>query len=198
MAAAEAGTIHAGGRGASSGPLFCGRRIPLCLAAPTRWLVLSVLIAALTAGCAGTPDRPGGSVSPPATSLPPAGSWLALAALGSARAQLGAPYRYGGTTPGQGFDCSGLVSYSYAQAGVGLPRSARDMYQAAVPLRREALAPGDLVFFRLGRRAWHVGIYEQDGIFIHAPSRGGRVRTERLDDPYWRERYAGAGRVAPP
>lgn len=123
---------------------------------------------------------------------------LALAALGIAQSQLGVPYRYGGTAPTTGFDCSGLTVYSYAAAGLTLPRTARAQRAAATPVKRHELAPGDLVFFRLGRSEEHVGLYAGDGVFIHAPSSGGAVRRDRMGDPYWVRRYLGAGRVPGP
>ena len=111
---------------------------------------------------------------------------------------IGTRYRYGGTSPQQGFDCSGFTSYVFrASIGLQLPRTAADQFRelgAAVP--RDALNAGDLVFFRQGRgRIDHVGIYVGEGRFIHAPSRGGRVRIDGLEAPYWTRSYQGARRV---
>lgn len=113
----------------------------------------------------------------------------------SALALIGSPYRYGGRTPA-GFDCSGFVGYVYGETlGVELPRRSEEMVRAGTELSREALTPGDLVFFNtLGRRYSHVGIFVGEGRFVHAPARGGRVRVERLADPYWSARYNGARR----
>lgn len=112
-----------------------------------------------------------------------------------ALALIGSPYRYGGRTP-DGFDCSGFVAYVYgATLGVVLPRRSEEMVRVGTVQTREALMPGDLVFFNtLGRRYSHVGIFIGDGRFVHAPARGGRVRVERLSDPYWNARYNGARR----
>lgn len=112
-----------------------------------------------------------------------------------ALALLGTPYRYGGRTPA-GFDCSGFVGYVYGETrGLTLPRRSEDIVRMGAELSRDALAPGDLVFFNtLGRRYSHVGIFIGDGRFVHAPARGGRVRIERLADPYWTARYNGARR----
>lgn len=116
------------------------------------------------------------------------------AALLAAKSRVGAPYRYGGSGP-DAFDCSGLVAYAYQQAGVALPRTASQQYALARPVPRAELRPGDLVFFRLsGREVGHVGIYAGDGQFVHAPQAGGQVRTASLDDEWYRQRYAGAGR----
>jgi cell wall-associated NlpC family hydrolase len=107
---------------------------------------------------------------------------------------VGTPYRLGGETP-RGFDCSGLVHYAYGQAGVSVPRLTREQYKGSRRVSLDQLQPGDLVFFRIrGGRLSHVGIYAGDGRFIHAPSRGKRVRYARLDNPYWRKRWVGAGR----
>jgi hypothetical protein len=107
------------------------------------------------------------------------------------------PYRYGGRTPA-GFDCSGFVGYVFAEsAGVSLPRRTEEIWRIGDRVARTELAVGDLVFFNtLGRRLSHVGIYIGDGVFVHAPARGGRVRAERLTDAYWEARYNGARRIA--
>jgi cell wall-associated NlpC family hydrolase len=107
-----------------------------------------------------------------------------------------APYRYGGRTPA-GFDCSGFVGYVYSESvGLVLPRRAEDIGRSGESLSKSDLAPGDLVFFNtLGHRLSHVGIYVGDGQFVHAPARRGRVRVDRLGDPYWTARYNGARRI---
>ncbi len=104
------------------------------------------------------------------------------------------PYRYGGSTPEGGFDCSGLVRYVYGAVGAGqLPRRTEDIGKAGEPISRSQLEPGDLVFFNTLSRAYsHVAIYIGDGRFLHAPARGGKVRIEGLDDRYWRARFDGA------
>jgi cell wall-associated NlpC family hydrolase len=115
-----------------------------------------------------------------------------------ALALVNSPYRYGGRTPA-GFDCSGFVGYVFAEAaGLILPRRSEDIVRVGDPLERDRLVAGDLVFFNtLGRRYSHVGIYIGDGRFVHAPARGGRVRVERISDPYWRARYNAARRLGP-
>jgi cell wall-associated NlpC family hydrolase len=118
--------------------------------------------------------------------------------LAAAESRLGAPYRHGGSGP-DAFDCSGLVSYAYRQLGITVPRTAAAQHAAATPVAREALRPGDLVFFRLdGREVSHVGIYAGDGRFVHAPQRGGHVREERLDREVFQRGWAGGGRFHPP
>ncbi len=106
------------------------------------------------------------------------------------------PYRYGGSNPQGGFDCSGLVRYVYTAVGARpLPRRSEDIEKLGEPVTRSQLEPGDLVFFNTLARAYsHVAIYIGEGRFLHAPARGGRVRIEALDDRYWRARFDGARR----
>ncbi|HZA94630.1 MAG TPA: C40 family peptidase [Burkholderiaceae bacterium] len=107
------------------------------------------------------------------------------------------PYRYGGSSPALGFDCSGLVHYVFQSVGgPQLPRRTEDIGKVGEPITRSQLEPGDLVFFNTLSRAYsHVAIYIGDGRFLHAPARGGRVRIEALDDRYWRARFDGARRL---
>jgi len=114
---------------------------------------------------------------------------------------LGAHYRYGGRSPETGFDCSGLVAHVYERAwGVLLPRNAQAQATVGKPIRKlQELEPGDLVFYNTRNRPYsHVGIYVGDGRFVHAPRTGKRVRAESVESPYWRARFNGARRLAPP
>lgn len=110
---------------------------------------------------------------------------------------LGVKYRYGGNSPGEGFDCSGLVAYAAEKSlGLKLPRSAREMAREGVSVKRDELRRGDLVFFNTrGHRNSHVGIYLGDRKFVHAPRTGAKVRVESMDVAYWRKRYNGARRL---
>uniref|UniRef100_UPI003340E04E C40 family peptidase n=1 Tax=Castellaniella defragrans TaxID=75697 RepID=UPI003340E04E len=110
---------------------------------------------------------------------------------------LGVKYRYGGGSPGEGFDCSGLVAYAAEKSlGLKLPRSAREMAHTGISVDREELRRGDLVFFNTrGHRNSHVGIYLGDHKFVHAPRTGAKVRVESMDLAYWRKRYNGARRL---
>ena len=106
----------------------------------------------------------------------------------------GSPYRYGGNTP-RGFDCSGLVYYSYQRAGMKVSRSTRSQRRNSKPISRERMRRGDLLFFdQEGRSYSHVAIYLGGNRFIHAPSTGKRVRTASLSNPYWRKHFRGARR----
>ena len=112
---------------------------------------------------------------------------------------LGVPYRFGGTSPLTGFDCSGFVRKVFSDAlGFGLPRTAAEMAQTGEQVNRSELKPGDLVFFNTMRHAFsHVGIYLGNNQFVHAPSAGGVVRVEDMSASYWAVRYNGARRVLP-
>lgn len=116
---------------------------------------------------------------------------------------LGTPYQRRGSTPATGFDCSGFIGWVFREAhDLALPRSAREMFALgsarAAEVARDALEPGDLVFFRIGRLGKvidHVGMYVGDGRFIHAPASGGQVRIDPLDQAYWARHFAGARRI---
>lgn len=114
-----------------------------------------------------------------------------------ATTQIGRPYRYGGATPERGFDCSGLVQWSFGEAGVRLPRGTEAQRRMSRPVAASALRPGDLLFFNLEeKKNSHVGIYAGDGLFVHAPSTGKNVRRDRLETPYWRKHLSETRRLA--
>lgn len=103
-------------------------------------------------------------------------------------------YRFGGKNPEAGLDCSGMVSYIFGQAaGLKVQGSAADIARSSKPVDRNSLRPGDLVFFNTMNRSFsHVGIYIGDTRFIHAPSRNGKVRIDRLSDAYYAQRFEAA------
>jgi hypothetical protein len=106
------------------------------------------------------------------------------------------PYRYGGNTPKGGFDCSGLIVYAYRTgAQRPLPRTVARLAKVGRPISAGDVRAGDLVFFDAPRRFSHAGIYVGDGRFVHAPSRGGRVRLDSAFTGYWRPRLAAIRRV---
>jgi cell wall-associated NlpC family hydrolase len=161
---------------------------------------------------AGVSLRWGGGGAKPAAATPrlsgPAPDTRPMAVTGAAgdvvRVALdavGAPYRWGGTAE-NGFDCSGLVQYAYAQYGVSLPRTSRDQAAmgAAVPPVLSALAPGDILLFagRPGGGVTHVGLYVGEGRFIHSGSTGVQLSLLEYGDAngaYWLERWVGARRI---
>ena len=107
----------------------------------------------------------------------------------------GSPYRDGGSTP-DGFDCSGFTQYVFAQAGTRLPRDTREQFQKGAKITRDALQPGDLVFFATtSKHVSHVGIVLDDTHFVHAPSARGVVRIESMELPYWKRRFVGIKRI---
>jgi cell wall-associated NlpC family hydrolase len=152
-------------------------------------------------------ERPASTTEPVASDRPAAAGdpgELATAATSgaqavrAARAQLGTPYRYGGASPSAGFDCSGLVRWSYAQTGVDLPRDTAAQRRLAATRVRDLseLQPGDLLFYTRGRRGTlHVALFAGDGEFVHAPTSGQAVRADRLDAPHWRARFIEARRL---
>lgn len=116
----------------------------------------------------------------------------------SAMSLEGIKYKYGGTSPETGFDCSGFVNYVYGKAAnLKLPRTARGISRMGASINKSELAAGDLVFFNTTKRAFsHVGIYVGDGKFIHAPRKGSFVRVESMQTSYWKSRFNGAKRLA--
>ena len=145
---------------------------------------LACLVVVVLAGCA----------SAPRGDLPDASDKGRLAAE-SALKLVGTPYRYGGADPVEGFDCSGLVQWSFRQAGVTLPHNTNALHVASRPVGLAELRPGDLLFFNLeSKKNSHVAIYAGDGEFVHAPSTGKDVRKDRLGAPYWRQRLSEARR----
>ena len=115
-----------------------------------------------------------------------------------ARSLIGAPYKYGGSSPDTGFDCSGFVDHVFRHTtGIKLPRSSYEISHVGQAISTGDLRTGDLVFFNtLHRKFSHVGIYLGGERFIHAPSSGGRVRTENMREAYWKTHYDGARRIA--
>jgi cell wall-associated NlpC family hydrolase len=124
---------------------------------------------------------------------------IATQAVQVALAQVGTPYVWGGEST-RGFDCSGLVQFSYARAGLALPRTAQQQHDATTPLPAGAEPqPGDLVFFGTGSRdVTHVGIALGDGRMVDAPHTGADVRLDEIPATvgasYGDDTYLGATR----
>lgn len=154
-----------------------------------------IVILGFTAACASSPDA--GSYRTALDTNAPAQADYASASQAAehARSMVGKPYRYGGNSP-NGFDCSGLVHYSYSRVGISVPRTTRSQLRAGVPVAAHAMRVGDLVFFdQEGKKFSHVGIYIGNGDFVHAPSSGKRVRIDSLGQRYWRKHFVAARRL---
>ncbi len=114
----------------------------------------------------------------------------------TARAQIGIKYKSGGATPKSGFDCSGLLVWTYRQHGVTLPRTAKEQASWGRRVAKNQLRPGDIVVFRISlRQGYHTGIYSGGGRFIHSPRAGSRVREESLSVDYWKKRFVSGRRL---
>jgi cell wall-associated NlpC family hydrolase len=138
----------------------------------------------LAAGCAGTPAKD--------SSSDVRGS-IAMLAL----SMVGLPYRYGGASPREGFDCSGIVYYTYASNGHVVPRTSQEQFNAARKIALAEASAGDLLFFQDQEKLSHVGIYLGEGRFIHAPSSGDTVRIASIDAPYYQRHLVAVGRLVP-
>lgn len=146
-------------------------------------LSLTVALFALLAGCASDRESTRGH------------SETASRATDVATSMVGKPYRYGGHHPNKGFDCSGLVYFSYQRAGMDVPRSTSGQRRQARKISPSSLSRGDLLFFNQeGKRSSHVGIYLGDDRFVHAPSSGKRVRIDSFQSRYWQKHFVDARR----
>ena len=159
-----------------------------------RFFSLAITVLSLAA-CGSNP------AAPPAAQPPSAGQVVTRVERASpgqhaaavALEQVGVPYRYGGSTPG-GFDCSGLVQYSYTRAGVSVPRTTGQLWSAADPVGRHELRAGDLLFFSIEGKPSHVGLYLGEQRFVHAPQSGRKVSVESLNAPFYKAAFIRAGR----
>jgi cell wall-associated NlpC family hydrolase len=157
-------------------------------------LIRGACIAALAIGVAAcaTHQAAPQPATPFASAKPSAGGAARL--VQSATAMLGQPYRYGGAAPG-GFDCSGLVDYAAKNAGAVVPRTAQEQLRIGIAVGRDAVRAGDLVFMHLSAKELHVGIAVEHSLFVHAPSAGGRVRIDSLNDPPYARGFLTARRI---
>jgi cell wall-associated NlpC family hydrolase len=168
--------------------------------------LLCIALALVSASCAATPN---GLSNAYTTDLAQAAAekdhaedsqdWpdRAREVLVNALSLTGIAYKYGGSTPETGFDCSGFVRYVYQQAtSLTLPHGAKAISQLGKTVSKGELQPGDLVFFNTLKSAFsHVGIYVGNNRFIHSPSSGGGVRVDDMQSSYWNKRFNGAQRI---
>jgi hypothetical protein len=112
----------------------------------------------------------------------------------TAESFIGLPYQWGGSSPEEGFDCSGFTMAVYQYNGIDMPRSSKEQFMRGSPVKRSELERGDLVFFftRTDEKVSHVGLYSGDDRFVDAPGTGKTIRVDSLSDPYYAARYAGA------
>jgi len=153
----------------------------------------------LTGACAGSPasvkSRPEmANHQPPAPATNAQTASVAASATTVALEQVGISYRYGGDSPTEGFDCSGLVHYAYRQAGLSLPRTTSSLWSQTRRVSRNGLRAGDLVFFNIEGKMQHVGLYIGDDRFVHAPSTGRTVSVESLSSPFYSAALLSGGR----
>lgn len=155
------------------------------------YLLLAAAVLSFVAGCAG-PGKPGTSQASRKTIVvdPAQRTEVVLTAM----ALLESNYKYGGTHPVNGFDCSGLVAYVFENAASQrLPHNTADIAGLSRQISKKQLKAGDFVFFNtLNRPFSHMGIYIGEGRFINAPSTGGQVRIDSLKNPYYEKRFESA------
>ncbi|GGX71065.1 C40 family peptidase [Saccharospirillum salsuginis] len=157
-----------------------------------------LLVTLLLAGCAGYQSMDAVRVDPATTGRPqtaaPESNAVAQKLWRVYNRYEGTPYRYGGTSS-TGFDCSGFILTAYREGldRTDLPRTTGQMLAEGHYVRRDQLKPGDLVFFRIGGKEQHAGIYLGGHRFIHSATSVG-VTESSLANPYWRNRYSQARR----
>ena len=163
---------------------------------PTRLVRLALLVAVTTgvAACASQEPVRGstGQSSKPAVRTQHR-STVGERAAAVALQQVGVPYRYGGSSPA-GFDCSGLVHFSYASVGLRIPRTTTGLWESLAPVDARQMRTGDLLFFNIEGKMSHVGMYLGGSRFVHAPSSGRKVSVGSLDAPYYRTAFIRGGR----
>jgi cell wall-associated NlpC family hydrolase len=168
-----------------------------------RALPALIAVAALLAGCAGSPQQPPASTDSPAVARASEAKNEGSLTIGGAVADfavgmIGARYRFGGTDPIEGFDCSGLAFYAYTQAGYRIPRTSQEQFRAVRKIALGDADAGDLVFFQDQEKLSHVGIYLGDGRFVHAPAGGQKVAVASMSSAYYQQHLVAVGRLLPP
>ena len=157
--------------------------------------LLLALVAIILSSCASTPKQSPNKTKPLVSDkvLPGDNKGMTIAQI--AESMVGVNYRYGGSNPDQGFDCSGLVFYSHTQVGEQVPRVSYAQLAASDAVDGDELKPGDLLFYRINGKPSHVGIYIGHGRFVHAPSSGKKVSISSIENVYFKPRFIRAGRL---
>jgi probable lipoprotein NlpC len=156
--------------------MFINRSVLFCL----------LLIAALLSGCSSTRFEEPAPV--PGRMDLSNESWVKQVLYAQYEQWKTVKYKSGGMSR-DGVDCSGFVSLTYdSRLGIKLPRSTDEQVNIGIPIAQRELAAGDLVFFKTGKATRHVGIYLEDGKFLHASTEKG-VMISRMDETYWSKAY---------
>ncbi len=121
------------------------------------------------------------------------GSGTSAKVFQTAKTQIGRKYVFGGTSPKQGFDCSGLVFWAYGQHGITVPRNTSQQAKFGKGVSLKDARQGDVIVFKIGR-GLHTGLIAGNGQFLHAPSTGKTVRMESYNNSYWRPKIIGVRR----
>ncbi len=164
------------------------------MAMAIRYVIILAVSSLVMSGCASNQQlQPGGAALQysPVESAP--GSVKAEKLWKAFERYQGTPYQYGGTTA-RGFDCSGFITTAYRESlGRRLPRTTSQMLRHGDVVHPDDVKPGDIVFFRIGGKDQHAGIYMGDNRFIHASTSSGVIMSE-LNGYYWKDRFSGARR----
>lgn len=161
---------------------------PACI---IRSFALAITVLGLASACSWAPTEP--PYAAPAGYAAVVHGGVGEQAAAIAVDQVGVPYRYGGSSP-RGFDCSGLVQYSYSRAGKRVPRTTGQLWSSTAAVLRHELRVGDVLFFEIAGKMSHVGLYLGGRRFVHAPSSGRSVTVTSLDSPFYKDAFLRAGR----
>lgn len=155
-------------------------------------LSLAILMLALCTGCAGLFGSPSSKSTSTISSKVP-GHRVAQ----TAYSQRGKRYRLGCASPSSGFDCSGLVWWSYKKHGITIPRITTDQARIGCPVKRKDARPGDIIVFKTSGspRGLHTGLYYGNNTFVHSPKPGATVRLENMNKDYWKRSLVSIRRV---
>ncbi|MFV0423156.1 C40 family peptidase [Oleidesulfovibrio sp.] len=129
--------------------------------------------------------------------LPPQGQKDRVAVVRTAQAVIGVPYKWGGASPQEGFDCSGFVWWVMRHNGLAVPRMTAAQASSGKAIAPAQAVAGDILVFRIGRKGLHTGIVSGGGTFIHSPKSGAAVREEPYTNGYWWPRLISVRRIVP-